>query len=88
MDALSLTRERVRVWVAGPLADTRTHWRRRTIWTRGDFGKPACTLSLTLSRKLNGRGTRRGHALNCDISRRLSTVSGQGEGSQIASTIK
>jgi hypothetical protein len=30
-DALSLTRERVRVWVAGTLQDTQTHWRTRTI---------------------------------------------------------
>jgi hypothetical protein len=27
MDALSLTRERVGVWVSGPLPDTHTHWR-------------------------------------------------------------
>jgi hypothetical protein len=30
MDALSMTREKVRVWVA-PLPDTQTYWRRRTI---------------------------------------------------------
>src|SRR5260370_35954312 len=64
MDALSLTRERVGVCVSGPLPDTRTHWRRRRIWIRGAFGRPACTLSPTLSRKLNGRGARRRHFLN------------------------
>ena len=54
MDALSLTRERVRVWVCGPLPDTRTHWRRRRILISGDFSRPACTLSPTLSRNLTG----------------------------------
>jgi antitoxin YefM len=29
------------------LPDTRTHWRRRRIWIRGDFGRPGCTLSPT-----------------------------------------
>ena len=41
MDVFSLTRERVRVWVSGPLPDTRTQWRRRRIWIRGAFGRPA-----------------------------------------------
>ena len=50
MDALSLTtRERVGVWVSGPLPDTPTHWRRMRILIRGDFSRPVCTLSLTLS---------------------------------------
>jgi hypothetical protein len=52
MDALSLTRERVRVWVSAPLRDTPAHWRRRRILIRGDFSRPACTLSPTLSRRL------------------------------------
>jgi hypothetical protein len=52
MDALSLTRKRVGVWVSGPLPETRTHWRRRRNWIPGAFGRPACTLSPTLSRKL------------------------------------
>jgi len=39
MDALSLARERVRVWVYAPLPDTPTHWRRRTIWLRGVFSR-------------------------------------------------
>jgi hypothetical protein len=56
LDALSLTRERVGVWVSGPLPDTRTHWRRRRLLTRGDFGRPACTLSPTLSRNSTGEG--------------------------------
>src|SRR6266567_853277 len=71
LDALSLTRacpersrrrvegERVRVWVCATLPDTRMHWRRRRILIRGDFAGPTCTLSPTLSRKLNGRGTTR-----------------------------
>src|SRR5260370_2606220 len=88
MDALSLTRacpersrrrvegERVGVWVSAPLPDTRTHWRRRK-WIRGAFGRPACTLSPTLSRKLNGRGAGRTHALNRARSWRLS-LNGRG----------
>jgi hypothetical protein len=68
VDALSLTRERVRVWVSAPLLDTRTHWRRRRVWIRGAFGKPACTLS----RKLNGRGARRQReGINRIIARQL-----------------
>jgi hypothetical protein len=51
VDALSLTRERVRVWVSAPLPDTRTHWRRGTICVRGPFSRLACTLTHTLSRK-------------------------------------
>ena len=58
LDALSLTRERVGVWVAGPLPDTPTHWRRRRILIRGDFSRPACTLSPTLSHKKMGEGVR------------------------------
>jgi hypothetical protein len=54
MDALSLTRERVMVWVGAPLQDTGTHWRRRRILIRGDFSRPACTLSPTLSRTGEG----------------------------------
>jgi hypothetical protein len=54
MDALSLTRERVRervrVRVCAPLPHTRTHWRRRRILTSGDFSRPVCILSPTLSR--------------------------------------
>ncbi len=73
MDALSLTRERVGVWVSEALPDTRTHWCSRRIWIRGDFGRPGCTLSPALSRKLNGRGSKRGHALNRARSWRLST---------------
>jgi hypothetical protein len=81
MDALSLTRERVRVWVCAPLPDTRMHWRRRRILTPGDLSRPACTLSPTLSRKLNARGARRSHALNrARGCWRLSTISEQGEG--------
>src|SRR6516165_4134555 len=42
MDVLSLTRERVRVWVSAPLPVTPTHWRRSTILIRGiSAGPPA-----------------------------------------------
>src|SRR6266568_669123 len=51
MDALSLNRERIRVWVGAPLPDRRTHWRRGKILIRGDLSRSACTLSPTLSRK-------------------------------------
>ena len=58
MDTLSLTRERVRVWVCAPLPNTRKHWRRRRILLSGDFSRPSCTLSPTLSRNLTGEGAR------------------------------
>ena len=79
-DTLSLTRERVRVWVSGPLPYTRTHWRTRRIWRRGACGK----LVRALSRELDGRGNKSGHTNNYPRSRGLLTVSGVEEGIQIS----
>ena len=52
------------------------------------FSRPACTLSPTLSRKLNGRGARHSHALNRARSWRFSTVSNNGEGNKRLSPTK
>ena len=61
MDALSLTRERVGVGFRS-VPDTR-------ILIREAFGRSACTVSPTLSRKLNGREARRGYALAVGVYR-------------------
>jgi hypothetical protein len=56
------------VWVSGPPPDTPTHWRRRRILIRGDFSRPACTLSPTLSRNLTGEGPEAGSPQRCSQS--------------------
>jgi hypothetical protein len=78
IDALSLTRERVRVWVAWPLPDTRTRWRRRRIWKPGDFSRPACTLAHAFSRNLRQSIFSTSSAIH--FSTRFNTLSRMGEG--------
>src|SRR6266478_292026 len=80
MDALSLTRERVRVWVCATLPNTRMHWRRRRILIRGDFAGPPAPSPQPSPVNLTGEGPDARHALIRARSWRLSTVSGQGEG--------
>src|SRR5712691_5027602 len=54
--ALSLTRERVRVWVSGPLPDALKHWRRRRILIRDDLAGPSAPSPQPSPVNLTGEG--------------------------------